>query len=145
MRHAPEGVIYLDTQLILRGANTGPIAHTFSNLMFTGKCKAALKLLSNAQKGGVLHDLHDHIDPNDPTSLTVQDVLVEKHPPPQPATNDCFLQEETEIPHPVIFESIDASVICSAALKVTKTAGPSGLDAHQCRRFAPLTKAHPGT
>ena len=70
--------------------------------MFTGKCKAALELLSNAQKGGVLH-LHDRIDPKDPTSPTVRDVLVEKHPPPQPATSNCILQEETETPHPVIF------------------------------------------
>lgn len=60
------------------------LACSFSNLMFKGKCKAALNLLSNAQKGGVLH-LHDHIDPNDPLSPTVRDVLVEKHPPPQPA------------------------------------------------------------
>ena len=110
------------------------LARTFSNLMFTGKCKAALELLSNAQKGGVLH-LHDLIDPKDPTSPTVRDVLAEKHPPPQPATNDCILQEETETPHPIIFESLDANVIRSAALKVTGAAGPSGLDAHEWRRL----------
>ena len=113
------------------------LARTFSNFMFTGKCKAALELLSNAQKGGVLH-LHD---PKDPTLPTVRDVLVEKHPPPQPATNDCILQEETETPHPIIFESLDANVIRSAALKVTGAAGPSGLDAHEWRR---LCTSHKG-
>ena len=110
------------------------LARSFPNLMFTGKCKAALDLLSNAQNGGVLH-LHDHIDPSDPLSPTVRDVLVEKHPPPQPAKNDCILQEEIETPHPIIFESLDASVIRSAALKVTGAAGPSGLDAHEWRRL----------
>ena len=110
------------------------LARSFSNLMFTGKCKAALDLLSNAQKGGVLH-LHDHTDPNDPLSPTVRDVLVKKHPAPQPARNECILQEEIETPHPIIFESLDASVIRSAALKVSGAAGPSGLDAHEWRRL----------
>ena len=126
MQHAPEGVIkfYLDAQLILPGANTGSSTHVFKPHVY-GKVQGS----NYFQLSGVLH-LHDHII--DPTSLTVRDVLVEKHPPPQSATNDCFLQEETERPHRVIFESIDASVIRSAPLKVTKTAGPSGLDAHQC-------------
>ena len=110
------------------------LARSFSNLMFTGKCKAALDQLSNVQKGGVLH-LHDLVDSNDPSSPTVQDVLIDKHPPPQPANNDCILQEEPETPHPIIFESLDASVICSAALKVTGAAGPSGRDAHEWRRL----------
>ena len=101
------------------------LAHTFSYLMFKGKCKAVLDLLSNAQKGSVLH-LYDHMDPNDPLSPTVRDVLVEKHPPPQPAINDCILQEETKTPHPLIFESLDASVIRSPTLKVTRASGPSG-------------------
>ena len=52
------------------------LARSFSNLKFSGKCRAALDLLSNAQKGGVLllHDLlsmHDHVDSNNPSSPTV--------------------------------------------------------------------------
>ena len=97
--------------------------------MFTGKCKTTLNLLSNIQKEGVLH-LHNHVDSN--SSPTVRDILIDKHPPPQPANNDCILQEEPETPHPIIFESLDASVICSAALKVTGAAGPS---ANEWRRL----------
>ena len=37
--------------------------------------------------------------------------------------------------HPVIFESIDAGVIRSAALHTTGSAGPSGIDAHGWRRL----------
>ena len=102
--------------------------------MFTGKCKAALNLLSNAQKGGLLH-LNDHTDPNDPSSPTVRDVLISKHPPAQPVHQEYILQEEPEASHPIIFESLDASVIRSASLRVTGAAGPSGLDAHEWRRL----------
>jgi len=42
--------------------------------MFAGKTKAALDLLSQAQKGGVLH-LNDPSDLNNPDSPTVRDML----------------------------------------------------------------------
>jgi hypothetical protein len=108
--------------------------------MFAGKCKAALDLLANAPKDGLLH-LHDHIDPDDPSSQTVRDALISKHPPAQPAHQDCILQEDPETPHSIIFEALDASVIRSAALKVSGAAGPSGLDAHEWKR---LCTSHKG-
>ena len=52
---------------------------SFANLMFAGKTKAALDLLSQAQKGGILH-LNDPSDPNNPDSPTVRDMLNSKHP-----------------------------------------------------------------
>ncbi len=102
--------------------------------MFIGKCKAAIDLLSNTRKGGV-HHLLNHVDPEDPSSPSVRDVLISKHPSAQPAHQDCILGEEPEIPHQTIFDAIDAGVIRSAALKVTGAAGPSGLDGHQWRRL----------
>jgi len=45
--------------------------------MFMGKCKAALDLISNAEKGGILH-LNDPADPDNPTSPTVREVLISK-------------------------------------------------------------------
>ena len=38
-------------------------------------------------------------------------------------------------PLSLIFESLDATMIRSAALKVTGAAGPSGLDAYEWRRL----------
>ncbi len=39
------------------------LARTFSNLMFTGKCKSALNLLSQSNSGGIVH-LHDPLRPS---------------------------------------------------------------------------------
>ena len=90
-----------------------------------GKCKAALDLISNAEKGGILH-LNDQADPDNPTSPTVsyREVLISKHPPAQPAHLNCILKDEPENPHPIIFESLDASIVHSAALRVSGAAGP---------------------
>ena len=58
------------------------LARSFSNLMFQGKTKSALRLLSDKGKGGVLH-IKDHVhstnDPND-RPKTVLDVLKTKTP-----------------------------------------------------------------
>ena len=131
-------------QRLPRGAdaryNSTKLARSFSNLMFAGKCKAALDLLSNTEKGGLLH-LNDPVNPEDPLSLSVKDVLISKHPPAQPAHHDCVLPEDPQEPHPIIFDSIDANAIRSAALRVNGAAGPSGLDAHEWRR---LCTSHKG-
>ena len=108
--------------------------------MFMGKCKAALDLISNVEKGGILH-LNDPADPDNPTSPTVREVLISKHPPAQPAHPNCILKDEPENPHPIIFESLDASIVRSAALRVSGAAGPSGLDAHEWRGLCTSHKA----
>ncbi len=110
------------------------LASSFANLMFKGKCKAALDLLSNEEKGGILH-LKDPADSNDPTSPTVKECLMSKHPQGRQAQLNCILEDEPQDQHPILFESIDGSVIRSAAIKVSGAAGPSGLDAHEWRRL----------
>ena len=115
------------------------LARNFSNLMFMGKCKAALDLLSNDNNGGVLH-LDDPADANNPNSPTVRDILISKHPPGQPAYSSCIIPSEPQDPHHVIFDSLDADTIRSAALKVNGAAGPSGLDAHGWRRLCTCFK-----
>jgi len=107
--------------------------------MFMGKCKAALDLLSNDNKGGILH-LDDPADVSNPQSPTVRDVLISKHPTGQPAHSSCILPSEPHDPHPVIFDSLDADMIRSAALNVHGSAGPSGLDAHGWRRLCTCFK-----
>ena len=91
--------------------------------MFAGKIKAALNMLSQAQNGGVLH-LNDPSDPNSPDSPTVRDMLYSKHPQGQYAHAECIIPSALQDVHPVIFESIDANAIRSAALQTTGSAGP---------------------
>lgn len=55
--------------------NQQRLLRTFANLMFQGKTKAALRLLTKQVKCGVVH-LGDHVD----EWRTVRDVLIEKHP-----------------------------------------------------------------
>ena len=91
--------------------------------MFQGKTKAALRLLNDQSKGGVIR-LNDHVDEH----RTVRDILINKHPLNQLAHPDCVINEPSGDQH-VLFESIDGSVIRSIALQTTGAGGPSGLDA----------------
>ena len=116
------------------------LSRSFSNLMFLGKCKAALDLLPREKNGGILH-IDDPANPDDPNSPTVRESLTSKHPVGQPAFPSCTVPEEPLDPHPVIFESIDGNVIRAAALKVNGAAGPSGLDSREWRR---LCTSHKG-
>ena len=102
------------------------MARSFSDL--------ALDLLSNAEKGGLLH-LNDPENPDDLSSPSVKDVIISKHPPAQPVHYDCVLPEDPQESHPIIFDSIDAKAIRSATLWVNGAAGPSGLDAHKWRHL----------
>ena len=102
--------------------------------MFTGKCKAALYLLSNTGKGSILH-LDDHTDPDTPDSPTVREVLISKHPRGQTVHANCILPSPPQEVHPIVFESIDATVIRSAATNITGSTGTSGLDVHGWRRL----------
>ena len=115
------------------------LARNFSNLMFMGKCKAALDILSHNENGGILH-LDDPADANSPNSPTVRDVIISKHPPSQPAHNSCIIPADPVDPHHIIFNSLDANAIRSAALKVKGAAGPYGLDAHGWRRLCTCFK-----
>ena len=118
------------------------LARTFSNLMFEGKTKAALQLISDHGKGGVLH-ADDSIPSSDGVSLSVLDVLESKHPSGQPASASSILEtcgEPVDV-HPVVFDCIDADMIRSAALRISGAAGPSGIDAKGWRRLCTSFKS----
>ena len=121
-------------------ANTS-LSRSFASLMFRGKCKAALDLLTREEKGGILH-LDEPAGPGKTNTPTVREILTSKHPPGQPADSKCIISCEPQESHPVIFESLDGNAIRSAALRVMGAAGPSGLDSHQWRR---LCTSHKGT
>ncbi len=68
------------------------LAWSFANLMFEGKTKAALQLLSNQGKGGVLHP-DDTVTSSNGESLSVLEILRSKHPVGQPASANNTLQQ----------------------------------------------------
>ena len=106
------------------------------NFMFEGKVSAAIDLLAQKGKGGVLR-VSNPSNPDDPESPLVVEVLRSKHPPAKPATPTALVMSHQEPPqvHPVIYDRIDACCIRSAALNTKGSAGPSGLDAHCWRRL----------
>ena len=112
------------------------LARSFSKLMFQGKTKSALQLLSERGKGRVLH-INDSIEGTGDVPTSVVDVLKHKHPHAQVATADALVEGNHDPlqTHLVIFDRIDASTIRSAALRTKGAAGPSGLDAHCWRRM----------
>lgn len=113
------------------------LARSFSNLMFQGKIKDAIRLLLNCESSGVL-ELDAPIDHDDPNSGTVLAELKKKHPAPGPPSSLALLPLPPNPPpsvHPVIFESIDATCIRSAAVHTFGAGGPSSLDAHCWRRL----------
>ena len=71
----------------------------------------------------------------------VRNILVEKHPPSQPSHPETIIMDDAPEAHPVLFESIDAAMIRSAALQVGGAAGPSGHDALSWRRLCTSFKA----
>ena len=95
--------------------------------------KAALCLLSEQSKGGVLH-LDDLIETEN-GQRKVRDILLEKHPPSQPVHHDAIINNDPPDVHPVLFESLDADVIRSATLHTSGAAGPSGFDTLGWRRL----------
>ena len=81
----------------------------------------------------MLH-IRDHINKEDPSSPTVLDILKSKHSPSQPATIDALIQNPSP-PLSVVYDSIDAKTIHSAAFNTKEAAGPSDLDAHCWRHL----------
>ena len=108
---------------------------TFARLIFGGKIKAALLLLANFEDsdGGVL-PLNAMIDGEE----SVQDDLKTKHLTEETPQPDMLLVSENPANaqmHLVLFEGIDEDLICSAALRTHGRAGPSSLDASDCRHL----------
>ena len=100
------------------------ISKKFANFMMKGQVQAAIRLLDEAETKGIA-DLNGD----------VLNTLKSQHPDSQPASPETLMQGEPQIPNPIIYESIDASVIQKAALHTKGAAGPSGMDANGWRRI----------
>ena len=114
--------------------NESKLARTFSNLMFVGNVKAAMRLLSNQSRNNKFLSLQSKIGNG---TTTVRDILLQKHPASGPLCSDALVEPSGSmpIPHPVIFQNIDGKAIKSAALRVRGSAGPSGADSGAWKRF----------
>ena len=101
-------------------------AHIFAQLMFQGKVKAALRLLSSNSWGNFLL-LSAKVGDS-----TVLDELKKKHPCSSPINYDALIDPKlpsSETCHEVIFEGLDGVVIRNSCLKTDGAVGPSGIDA----------------
>ena len=114
------------------------IARSFTNLMFAGKVREAIRLLSRNPDGGPL-SLNAPAYPDNPAAGTVLDQLLLKHPQPGQIVDGSVVLPETPAPdhspHFVAYEGIDGLLIKSTALRTFGSAGPSGLDSYAWRRL----------
>ena len=79
--------------------------------------------------------LDDHTLSGNGNSVNVRQILNEKHLPEQLTDPGSLVNDEVPPIHDVIYDPIDAALIRSAALKTSRAAGPSGIDAHGWRRL----------
>lgn len=124
------------------GADTEKVsALKFANLVKNGNIKAADRLINKQGASGVL-SLTKSISDNDPT--TVRDVLKEKHPQASPLHQEALLDsaDQIPVPHSILFDQLDGSLIRSMALKSSGAAGPSGLDASNWKRLCTSFKSY---
>ena len=114
------------------------IARSFTNLMFAGKVREAIRLLSRNPDGEPL-SLDAPAFPDNPGAGSVLDHLLLKHPQPGQVINSSVVLPETpppdHSPHFVAYEGIDGLLIRSIALKTFGSAGPSSLDSYTWRRM----------
>ena len=120
----------------------GNLARSFAKLLFQGKTNAALQLLSEQGKGGVLR-VDDLVDLGDHVQKPVLDILRSKHPHAQSVSPAALPEGSTDPPevHPVVFDQITGASIRCAALRTKGAAGPSGIDAHGWRRLCTSFKS----
>ena len=84
------------------------LAHSFANLMFEGKTKAAIRLLKEEAKRGLLR-LSDQAD----TNRSVRDVLINKHPSGQRAHPESLIENDPPDIHPVLFRFCLYTALCA--------------------------------
>ena len=114
----------------------------FDHLMSLGKVSAALKILSEDTKRGVLSldsQIPSGLDDNgDPLFKPVRDILAQKHPQGQVAAANALLEPGCCNPlcnDPILFEQLTGDLIKWAALRTHGAAGPSGVDAYAWHRL----------
>ena len=112
------------------------IARCFGNLLRKGKLKDAMHLL----KGDTLKPWKSTDVVN---GRSIAEILQEKHPDRRELHSSTLTETNSNTDfHPIVFESINATLIRSSALKVGGSAGPSGLAAKDWRRICTSFNQH---
>ena len=111
------------TQQLTKG-DIGNISKKFAALMRKGNVNAAINLLTENMRNGIL-----------PLSNEILNLLRLKHPDPKDAHESVMLSDVPKRIHPVKFEVIDAEMIRKAVMKTRGGSGPSGLDADSWKRI----------
>ena len=106
--------------------------------MAMGNVKAVIRLITKHSDQGCLP-----LDDVQPDGRTVMQHLMDKHRPGQPVdpstTSD---SPPTAIPHPIIYEEIDGTLIKSIVQRMDGAAGPSGLNAGEWKRMCSSFQRH---
>ncbi len=106
------------------GMTTAKLNRRFSQLIAKGNIHAAITLITEQGKGGVM-----------PLTQQVCAALQEKHPAAQPADSIALISGEPPQVNPIIFEAVTGDVVRKAALATQGAAGPSMADAYVWRRM----------
>ena len=113
-------------------------ARDFGQNMASGQIHRALHMLAEETLGrsspGVLQ-MGESVTLPDGSSALVKDLLTEKHPPPQKASESILIDGVPCQVNPIRFEAITTKLIERVALQCKGTAVPSGLDAAAWRRL----------
>ena len=92
--------------------------------MLHGNVRSALNLLTSEHSGAPLQ-LDSPASPDNPSWLVLDEL--EKNPVGRPVSSEVLLPRPVQdlVFHPVIFDALDGSAICSAALRTRGAACPS--------------------
>ena len=91
----------------------------FAALVSKGNIHAAISLITEYNKGGVLE-----------LTPEVRSALQAKHPTAQPAHPEALLHGELPTINPILFESITSDTVRRSALATQGSAGPSMADSY---------------
>ena len=100
------------------------ISKRFKEQIGKGNVNRAIKLLTNNMQHGIL-----------PLNDSTLEQLKQKHPQGVDPAKDILLPNETEVIHPIKFESINSELIRKVAIKARGGAGPSDIDADGWKRI----------
>ena len=116
------------------------IAHRFGNCMSTGRVHQAIRMVSEHSKNGpqsrsgVLR-LDDVVTVKDGATVSVRELLVEKHPKGQPAHASVLLNGNCPQANKIRFEAITPDLVRKVSRQCQGSAGPSGVDSDTWRRL----------
>ena len=110
------------------GGTDSTLSRRFAKLIFEGKTKAALRLLSRSSDNSRVLPLDDIVE----EETTVSEILKKKHPEGHPSSPHTLLppnSQSEDHPHPILFDQLNGDRIRAAALRTQGGAGPSFIDA----------------